>query len=135
MQTPVPFRLDAGFCSAGSDGWILLVELSRVDGPGRLASVTGRERYARYRDDSTVSAAIGEHNAAQIGRVTVWLLRAVAEAAVKAWERDEGRGSVTRWAGVPFETHEQYMQRDRAAELAFVGLAISIAAAGRARKS
>ncbi|GGQ68151.1 hypothetical protein [Kitasatospora griseola] len=42
----------------------------------------------------------------------------VAEAAVKAWERDEVGGRATG-------THEECMQRDRAAESAFVGLAIS----------
>ncbi|WP_198520488.1 hypothetical protein [Kitasatospora sp. CB02891] len=80
--------------------------------------MTGRERYTRYRDDSGVPAAIGEQLSARIGRVTVRLPRVVAEAAVKAWERDEVGGRAT-------ETHEQCTQRDRAAELAFVGLAIS----------
>ncbi|OKI93467.1 hypothetical protein [Kitasatospora sp. CB01950] len=77
-----------------------------------------QEQYARYRDDSKVLAAIGEHVAAQVGRVTMRLPRAVAEAAVDAWERDELGGRVP-------ESHEEYMLRDRAAELAFVGLAIS----------
>ncbi|MFF3595366.1 hypothetical protein [Kitasatospora indigofera] len=77
-----------------------------------------QEQYARYRDDSKVLAAIGEHVAAQAARVTMRLPRAVAEAAVDAWERDElgGRGP---------DSHEEYLLRDRAAELAFVGLAIS----------
>lgn len=43
---------------------------------------------------------------------------AEAEAVVKAGERDEVGGRATG-------THEEYLQRDRAAESAFVGLAIS----------
>ncbi|MFD7645817.1 hypothetical protein ACFV4P_34850 [Kitasatospora sp. NPDC059795] len=77
-----------------------------------------QEQYARCRDDSKVLAAIGEHVAAQVGLVTMRLPRAVAEAAVDAWERDELGGRAP-------ESHEEYMLRDRAAELAFVGLAIS----------
>lgn len=77
-----------------------------------------QEQYVRYREDSKVLAAIGEHVDTQVGRVTVRLPRAVAEAAVDAWERDE-------LGGLAPESHEQYMLRDRAAELAFIGLAIS----------
>ncbi|MFF5538016.1 hypothetical protein ACFY71_37095 [Streptomyces cinerochromogenes] len=76
------------------------------------------EEYVRYRDDSKVLAAIGEHVDAQVGRVTVWLPKAVAEAAVNAWERDETGGHAP-------ETHEEYALRDQAAELALIGLAIS----------
>ncbi|WP_145908964.1 hypothetical protein [Kitasatospora viridis] len=77
-----------------------------------------QEQYVQYRDDSKVLAAIGAHVDAQVGRVTVRLPRTVAEAAMDAWERDELGGRAP-------ETHEEYMQRDRAAELAFIGLAIS----------
>ncbi|MEU9793407.1 hypothetical protein AB0E27_22720 [Streptomyces sparsogenes] len=67
-------------------------------------------------------AAIGNQIAAQSGRITVRLPRAVAEAAVEAWGRDESDSPGE-------ETHEQYALRDRAAELALTGLAI----AGRGR--
>ncbi|MER6144990.1 hypothetical protein ABT174_34015 [Streptomyces sparsogenes] len=77
-----------------------------------------QERYIRYREDSKVLAAIGKHVAAQAGRITVRLPRAVAEAAVEAWGRDE----LDRPGE---ETHEQYALRDQAAELALIGLAIS----------
>ncbi|MGV9266115.1 hypothetical protein ACWDRR_15805 [Kitasatospora sp. NPDC003701] len=76
------------------------------------------EQYVRYREDSKVLAAIGEHVDAQVGRVTVRLPRAVAEAAVAAWERDE-LGEIGE------ETHEQYELRDQAGDLALIGLAIS----------
>ncbi|MFE6666680.1 hypothetical protein ACFVFH_24350 [Streptomyces sp. NPDC057697] len=76
------------------------------------------EQYVRYREDSKVLAAIGKHIDAQIGPITVRLARDVAEAAVKAWERDES-------GDLPEETHEQYALRDRAGELALIGLAIS----------
>ncbi|MER7705684.1 hypothetical protein ABTX81_22680 [Kitasatospora sp. NPDC097605] len=76
------------------------------------------EQYDRYRDDATVLAAIGGHVAAQAGRVTVRLPKAVAEAAVNAWERDES-GELAQ------ETPEQYALRDQAAELALIGLEIS----------
>jgi glucose-6-phosphate dehydrogenase assembly protein OpcA len=77
-----------------------------------------QEQYARYREDARVLAAIGAHVDAQVGRVTVRLPRAVAQAALAAWERDETgeRGA---------ETHERHALRDQAAELALIGLAIS----------
>ncbi|MEU9620971.1 MULTISPECIES: hypothetical protein [unclassified Streptomyces] len=77
-----------------------------------------QEQYARYREDSKVLAAIGEHVDAQVGRVTVRLPRATAEAAAAAWDRDE-LGELGE------ETHEQYALRDQAGELALIGLAIS----------
>ncbi|GAA3038584.1 hypothetical protein GCM10020229_57290 [Kitasatospora albolonga] len=77
-----------------------------------------QEQYDRYRDDAKVLAAIGVRVDAQAGRVTVRLPRSVAQAAVDAWERDEE-------GGVGPESNEQYVLRDRAAELAFIGLAIS----------
>ncbi|MEU9127763.1 hypothetical protein AB0D08_06550 [Kitasatospora sp. NPDC048540] len=77
-----------------------------------------QEQYVRYREDSKVLAAIGAHVDAQVGRVTVRLPRAVAEAAVGAWDREEV-------GGLGEETHEQYALRDQAAELALIGLAIS----------
>jgi hypothetical protein len=80
--------------------------------------VVDQEQYVRYQEDSKVLAAIGEHVDAQVGRITVRLPRAVAEAAVGAWERDEG-------GGLGKETREQYALRDQAAELALIGLAIS----------
>ncbi|MED7951023.1 hypothetical protein [Streptomyces sp. BE303] len=61
---------------------------------------------------------IGEHVDAQVGRVTVRLPRAVAEAAVDAWERDE-------LGDLGEETHEQYALRDQAGDLALIGLVIS----------
>ncbi|MFD8821456.1 hypothetical protein ACFV1C_03680 [Streptomyces sp. NPDC059605] len=76
------------------------------------------ERYARYREDSKALAAIGRHVDAQVGRVTVRLPRAVAEAAVDAWERDES-------GDLGEETHEQYALRDQAGDLALIGLVIS----------
>jgi len=78
-----------------------------------------QERYARYREESKVLAAIGAHVDAQVGRVTVRLPRAVAEAAVAAWERDDPDGDVGE------ETHEQYALRGSAGDLALIGLAIS----------
>ncbi|MET9292527.1 hypothetical protein [Streptomyces sp. NPDC003077] len=77
-----------------------------------------QQRYARYREDAEVLAAIGVCVQAQVDRVTVRLPRAVAEAAVAAWERDES-------AEPGVESREQYVLRDRAAELALIGLAIS----------
>ncbi|MFF3127563.1 hypothetical protein ACFVRD_35930 [Streptomyces sp. NPDC057908] len=76
------------------------------------------EEYVRYRADSKVLAAIGEHVDAQVDRVTVRLPRAVAEAAMDAWERDE-LGDLGK------ETHEQYALRDQAGDLALIGLVIS----------
>ncbi|OXM67547.1 MULTISPECIES: hypothetical protein [Amycolatopsis] len=73
-------------------------------------------QYSRYREDAEVLAAIGtaigEH------RITVRLPRALAEAAVAAWQRDE-----TEPVGA--ETPEQWALRDLAAELALIGLAVT----------
>ncbi|MEW1698995.1 hypothetical protein [Streptomyces sp. NPDC091278] len=77
-----------------------------------------QEQYVRYQEGSKVLAAIGARVEAQVGRVTVRLPRALAEAAVAAWDRDE-LGELGE------ETHEQYALRDRAGELALIGLAIS----------
>ncbi|CAM4146551.1 hypothetical protein NONI108955_11615 [Nocardia ninae] len=63
-------------------------------------------------------AAIGAYVEAQVGRVTVRLPKALAEAALAAWDRDE-LGELGE------ETREQYALRGRAAELALIGLAIS----------
>ncbi|GAA5024304.1 hypothetical protein [Kitasatospora paranensis] len=77
-----------------------------------------QEQYVRYREDSKVLAAIGVCVDAQVGPVTVRLPKALAEAAVAAWDRDEV-------GGLGEETYEQYALRDCAAELAFIGLAIT----------
>ncbi|MFJ8017300.1 hypothetical protein [Streptomyces sp. NPDC096339] len=77
-----------------------------------------REQYVRYRQDRTVLAAVGAHLDSQIGRIKVRLPRSVAEAAVAAWDREET-------GGVGEESREEYELRDDAAELAFIGLAIS----------
>ncbi|MEE1782923.1 hypothetical protein PUR71_08340 [Streptomyces sp. SP17BM10] len=76
------------------------------------------EQYVRYREDSKLLAAIGERVHAQVGRVTVRLPGAVAQAAVDAWERDE-TGDIGE------ETREQYELRGQAGDLALIGLAIS----------
>ncbi|MFC9856971.1 MULTISPECIES: hypothetical protein [unclassified Streptomyces] len=76
------------------------------------------EAYVRYRADSKVLAAIGKQVDAQAGRVTVRLPRAVAEAAVDAWERDES-------GDLGEETSEQSALRDQAGDLALIGLVIS----------
>ncbi|MFH9060960.1 hypothetical protein ACH4GM_07035 [Streptomyces coeruleorubidus] len=65
------------------------------------------EQNARYRDDTKVLAAFGSHVTPQPDRVTVRLPRALAEAAVAAWEREENdrrerrRPSGTRCVTVP----------------------------------
>ncbi|WP_329100448.1 hypothetical protein [Streptomyces sp. NBC_01439] len=76
------------------------------------------EQYVRYGEDSKVLAAIGRQVDIQVDRVSVRLPRAVAEAAVAAWDREESSGQAP-------ETHEQYLLRDKAAELALIGLEIS----------
>ncbi|MFF7995773.1 hypothetical protein ACFZDG_39135 [Kitasatospora xanthocidica] len=81
--------------------------------------MTEHERYALYRDEAKVLAEIGDHVHAQVGRVTVRLPRAVAQAAVDAWERDDSDGELGE------ETREQYEVRGQAGELALIGLAIS----------
>lgn len=63
-------------------------------------------------------ASIGAHLEPQIGRISVRLPRAVAESAVAAWDREElGR--------IGEESREEFELRHAAAELAFIGLAIS----------
>ncbi|MCX4718805.1 hypothetical protein [Streptomyces virginiae] len=77
-----------------------------------------REEYVRYRQDRTVLASIGAHLDPRIGQIRVRLPRSVAESAVAAWDREElGR--------VGEESREEYELRHAAAELAFIGLAIS----------
>ncbi|GAA4953882.1 hypothetical protein [Actinoplanes utahensis] len=71
----------------------------------------------RYRDDARLLAGIGEQVAAQTGPVTVRLPQEVAEAAVRAWQRDE-----TDPPGP--ESGEQAYVRAFAASLALIGLAI-----------
>ncbi len=80
-----------------------------------------QEPYDRYREDSRALAAIGRFVDAQVGKVTVRLPRAVAQAAVDAWERDDS----AEVDEVDEETPEQYVLRDHAAELALIGIAIS----------
>ncbi|OXM55750.1 hypothetical protein [Amycolatopsis alba] len=75
-------------------------------------------QYGRYREDSKVLAAIGACVDTQVTRLTVRLPKALAEAAVAAWDRDE-------LGDIGEETHEQYALRDRAGDLALIGLAIS----------
>ncbi|KAB8183938.1 hypothetical protein FH608_048805 [Nonomuraea phyllanthi] len=77
-----------------------------------------QEQYIRYLDDSKVLAAIGAYVDAQAGLVTVRLPRAVAEAAVDAWKRDE-------LGDLDAETHQLVAVRNQAAELALIGLVIS----------
>ncbi|QXJ23086.1 hypothetical protein AGRA3207_004201 [Actinomadura graeca] len=78
----------------------------------------GDERqYARYRQDADVLAEIGTQFAGQVPRLSMSLSRAVAEAAVAAWSRDE-------LGAVGDENHEQWTLRDAAAELALIGLAV-----------
>ncbi|SDT81083.1 hypothetical protein SAMN05216371_6535 [Streptomyces sp. TLI_053] len=81
--------------------------------------MVNEERYAVYREEAKVLAAIGEHVHAQVGRVTVRLPRAVAQAAVDAWERDDPDD------GLRGETIEQYEARGRAGDVALIGLVIS----------
>ncbi|MEV0192615.1 hypothetical protein AB0I39_29315 [Kitasatospora purpeofusca] len=81
--------------------------------------MVNEERYAVYRQESKVLAAIGEHVHAQVDRVTVRLPRAVAQAAVDAWERDDPDD------GLRGETIEQYELRGRAGDVALIGLVIS----------
>lgn len=63
-------------------------------------------------------AAIGRHVDPQVGRIMVRLPRELAEAAVAAWNRDE-------LCAVGEESREQFELRDRAADLALIGLAIT----------
>lgn len=72
----------------------------------------------RYQQDRIVLAAVGAHLDPQIGKIKVRLPRSVAESAVAAWDRDE-LGTVGE------ESRAEYELREDAAELAFIGLAIS----------
>ncbi|TCJ97342.1 hypothetical protein DFR71_3384 [Nocardia alba] len=83
-----------------------------------LPLMTANEPNARYLDDSKVLAAIGEWIATRVEPVSVRLPLELAEAAVAAWNRDE-TGEVGE------ETPDQFALRDRAAELALIGLAVS----------
>jgi hypothetical protein len=83
-----------------------------------LPLVTEREPNTRYLEDSKVLAAIGEWIAPRVQPVSVRLPLELAEAAVAAWNRDE-TGEIGE------ETPDQYALRDRAAELALIGLAVS----------
>ncbi|MFJ3517160.1 MULTISPECIES: hypothetical protein [unclassified Streptomyces] len=77
-----------------------------------------REEYERYRRDRAVLAAVGAHLEPRISRIEVRLPRPVAEAAVAAWEREELGGACE-------ESREEYELREAAAELAFIGMAIT----------
>lgn len=72
----------------------------------------------RYQQDRAVLAAVGAHLDPQIRRIEVRLPRSVAESAVAAWDREE-------LGAVGEESREEYELRYEAAELAFIGLAIS----------
>ncbi|MFF2793192.1 hypothetical protein ACFVT6_41720 [Streptomyces sp. NPDC058049] len=77
-----------------------------------------REQYVRYQQDRAVLASIGAHLDSQISQVSVRLPRSVAKSAVAAWDREE-------LGGIGEESREEYELRVDAAELAFIGLAIS----------
>lgn len=83
-----------------------------------LGPVDDREQYLRYRHDRAVLAAIGARLESQVSRVAVRLPRPLAESAVAAWDREES-------SRVGEESREEYELRDDAAELAWIGLAIS----------
>ncbi|MGW6980621.1 hypothetical protein ACWGE1_14420 [Streptomyces sp. NPDC054932] len=76
------------------------------------------EQYVRYRQDRTVLVAIGAHLDPRAARISVRLPRPLAEAAVAAWDREE-------LGGTGEESREECELRADAAELAFIGLAIS----------
>jgi hypothetical protein len=80
--------------------------------------VEDREQYLRYRQDRTVLAAIGACLDRQVSRIIVRLPRSLAESAVAAWNREE-------LGGIGEESREEFELRDDAAELAWIGLAIS----------
>ncbi|MGP4110216.1 hypothetical protein ACTWP5_04765 [Streptomyces sp. 4N509B] len=84
-----------------------------------MAEQTDVDHYALYVDDARVLAAIGAHVVARTGRVAVRLPRAVAEAAVAAWERED----VGEVPGE--ETLEQWRLRDMAGDLGLIGVAFS----------
>ncbi|MGC5284810.1 hypothetical protein [Micromonospora sp. DT231] len=77
-----------------------------------------REQYVRYQGDRTVLAAIGTDLDRQVGRISVRLPRSLAELAVDAWNREEPHDGGE-------ESRDDYALREDAAELAFIGLAIS----------
>ncbi|GGS11697.1 MULTISPECIES: hypothetical protein [Streptomyces] len=79
------------------------------------------EEYARYREDVKVLVAVGACVRDQAARIDVRLPKAVADAAVAAWRREEAGGP----EGGREESREQYVLRDRAAELALIGAAIA----------
>lgn len=83
-----------------------------------LPLVTEQESNARYLDDSKMLATIGEWISPRVQLVSVRLPHELAEAAVAAWNRDE-TGNIGE------EAPDQYALRDRAAELALIGLAVS----------
>ena len=72
----------------------------------------------RYGEDAQVLADLGRHLSPQIDRIMVRLPRAVAEAAVAAWNRDEP-------GAVGEESRDQAALREAAAELALIGLALT----------
>ncbi|MFE9789930.1 hypothetical protein ACFYO7_31610 [Nocardia salmonicida] len=80
--------------------------------------MTEQDPNTRYRDDSKVLAAIGEWIGPRVQPVSVRLPHELAQAAVAAWNRDE-TGEIGEQAP------DQYALRDRAAELALIGLAVS----------
>ncbi len=82
-----------------------------------LPFMTEQEPNTRYLDDSKALVAIGEWIAPRVQPVSVRLPLELAEAAVAAWNRDE-TGEIGE------ETADQYALRDRAAELALIGLAV-----------
>ncbi|GIF43551.1 hypothetical protein [Actinoplanes xinjiangensis] len=63
-------------------------------------------------------AAIGTRLESQVNRISVRLPRSLAESAIAAWDREES-------GGFGEESREEYEMRDDAAELAWIGLAIS----------
>ncbi|GIH14250.1 hypothetical protein Raf01_24220 [Rugosimonospora africana] len=63
-------------------------------------------------------AAIGACLDRQVSRISVRLPRSLAESAVAAWNREE-------LGGIGEESREEFELRDDAAELAWIGLAIS----------
>jgi hypothetical protein len=71
----------------------------------------------RYRDDARLLAAIGAHLVGQLPPLTLRLPRETADAAVRAWQRDE--------TGPPEpESGEQGYVRSFASALALIGLEI-----------
>lgn len=79
------------------------------------------EEYARYREDAKVLAAVGVCVRDQAARIEVRLPKAVADAAVAAWRREESGGP----GDGREQGRERYVLRDQAAELALIGAAIT----------